>query len=370
MQTQTEIVPVMRPLLPSARELVPHLARIDENRFYSNHGPLLIDFERRLADHFRVTADQIAVVANGTVALSAALVALGARPGAKCLLPSWTFVGSAAAAWAANLQPHFVDVREETWMLDPEELKQRDDLRDVGAVMVVSAFGSPVDTASWDRFTDETGIPVLIDCAASFDTVATVERAAPSRSPIMISLHATKVFGVGEGGLVLSTDEAFIRRFNQVCNFGVWDSPAGQILGYNGKLNEYNAAVGLAFLEMWAERRAQISTLTERYASALAPIPGIATVPGYGSGWVSCYCNVRMNRDASPIIDRLRERGIETRRWWQSGVHVQNAYQHFTRDPLPITETLARQVFGLPFFHDLKDESFNRVVSEVADIVS
>lgn len=355
----------MRPQLPVARELLPYLERMDEARWYSNHGPLLLELERRLAQHFGASAGQIAIVANGTVALSAALLAAGAQPGAKCLLPSWTFVGSAAAVWAANLRPHFVDVSPATWMLEPEAIRKRADLSEVGAVMVVSAFGAPVETEAWDRFTADTGIPVVIDCAASFDTVATIPHAAVGKTPIMISLHATKVFGVGEGGLVLSTDENLIRRFNQVCNFGVWDSPAGQILGYNGKLNEYNAAVGLAMLGTWEARRQRLVRLTSEYAKRLAAVGTVTLLPGYGDGWVSCYCNVRTDAPAAPIIERLRALGVETRRWWQSGVHVQKAYEHFQQDPLETTNQLANRVFGIPFFHDLSDAQVDRVVASL-----
>ncbi len=352
----------MRPQLPSADELHPYLQRIDEARWYSNFGPLLNELDERFARHYGLEKRQVAIVANGTVALSAALVAAGAQPGSKCLLPSWTFVGSAAAAWAANLQPHFVDVDPATWMLDPAALRKRKDLRGVGAVMVVSAFGSPVETAAWDAFADETGIPVIIDGAAAFDTVASVPSAGPGRSTIMISLHATKVLGTGEGGLLLSTDADLIRRINQVCNFGVWDSPAGQILGYNGKLSEYNAAIGLAMFETWSARRERVAQLTRRYQALLEPIRGVELLPNYGDGWVSCYCNVKLDRPAAAVIDALTARGIETRRWWQSGVHVQKAYRDFARDPLPVTEDLASRVFGLPFSHDLSEERLQRVV--------
>jgi dTDP-4-amino-4,6-dideoxygalactose transaminase len=364
------LIPVMRPKLPTADELLPYLRRIDEARWYSNYGPLLLELRDRFAAHFKVENNHVAIVANGTVALSAALVAAGARPGTKCLLPSWTFVGSAAAAWAANLQPHFVDVDPATWMLDPEQLRKRSDLKEVGAVMVVSAFGSPVDTAAWDAFTEDTGIPVIIDGAASFDTVASVPRARAGRSAVMISLHATKVFGVGEGGLLLSTDTALVERFNQVCNFGVWGSPAGQILGYNGKLSEYNAAVGLAMFETWPARRARVVQLTERYREILGSVRGIELVPGYGDGWVSCYCNIKTDAPAQSVIDGLAERGIETRRWWQSGVHVQKAYRDFPRDPLPVTERLASTVFGLPFSHDLDDTRFQRVIEGLKAAIS
>jgi dTDP-4-amino-4,6-dideoxygalactose transaminase len=358
-------IPVMRPRLPTAQALLPYLRRIDETRWYSNHGPLLREFEGRLAVHFDVSPDELAVVANGTVALSAALIAVGAPPGSRCLLPSWTFVASAAAAWAANLQPHFVDVSPRTWMLDPDVIKRRKDLSGVGAVMVVSAFGSPVDTAAWDRFTDDTAIPVVIDGAAAFDSVANVPSASPGRSPIAMSMHATKVFGIGEGGLLLSTDKGLVHRFRQICNFGFWELPPGQILGYNGKLNEYNAAVGLAMLDQWDERRERIRSLTQAYIDRLGTVPGLELLPHYGKGWVSSYCNVAMAEPSAQVIDGLREHGVETRRWWQRGVHVQDAYRGFQRDGLPVTESLADRVIGLPFFHDLHIDEVDHVVESL-----
>lgn len=354
-------VPVMRPLLPPAEELLPYLQRIDEARYYSNHGELLRELEVKLAVHFGVPPQGLAVVANGTVALSAALLAVGAAGGSKCLLPSWTFVASAAAAWAANLRPHFVDVSPDTWMLDPNALRRRDDLHEVGAVMVVSPFGSPVDTAEWDAFTAETGIPVIIDAAAAFDTVSSVPSAKPGKSPIMISLHATKAFGTGEGGLVISTDGEVMERFRKICNFGVWAQPA-QILGYNGKLSEYHAAIGLAALKNWPLRREQLKRLTDLYIDGLKNGP-LGLLPAYGAGWVSCYCIVQTEEPAEELIRQLSAKGIETRRWWKAGVHVQQAYREFQRDELPITEYLADRVVGLPFFHDMTDDQLSSVLN-------
>jgi dTDP-4-amino-4,6-dideoxygalactose transaminase len=248
-------------------------------------------------------------------------------------------------------------------MPDPEAIVRRTDLRDVGAIMVVSPFGSPVNTRVWDDFTAQTGIPAIIDGAAAFDTVNSVPEAGPGKTPIMVSLHATKVLGVGEGGVVLSTDEATMRRFRQICNFGVWGSPEGQILGYNGKLSEYHAAVGLAALAGWQRRRRLIAALTDAYIERLNGISEISLLPRYGDGWVSCYCNVAVAHDAAPIVEQLFELGIGTRRWWQRGVHQQRAYKDFSRDELPVTESLGQRVFGLPFFHDMTPAQLDRVVN-------
>ena len=359
-------IPLMRPKLPTLHELTPYLTEIDENRWYSNFGPLATRFEARLAAHYGLPTSELALVANGTTALSAALLAVGAKPGSRCFVPSWTFVASAAAIWASNMTPHFIDVSPDTWEPDPIGLARRGDLADVGAVMIVSPFGAPVDVAAWERFWSETGIPVVIDAAAAFDSVASVDVAKPGRCPTMISLHATKSFGIGEGGLVLSTDEAIMRRLRQVCNFGIWGSPDGQILGYNGKLSEYHAAVGLAALDAWPTRRAALDSRTQRYIQELKRVPRATLLPGYGEGWVSAYCTVLVPGDIHAIIDRMANLGIETRRWWKNGVHMEPAYRQFPSDALPETEAITAHALSLPFSHDILDDDIVTVVDCLA----
>jgi len=358
----SEKIPLLRPLLPPLEALEPYLREIDANRWYTNFGPLVMRLEERLAEHFGLTKTGLALLANGTTALSASLLAVGAKPGKKCLVPAWTFVASAAAVWAADLVPHFIDVLGETWMPDPAALRRRSDLAEVAAVMVIGPFGIPVDTVAWDAFTEQTGIPVIIDAAACFDSVKSIAAARPGRSPVMISLHATKALGIGEGGLVMSTDEAIIHRLRQVGNFGIWGMPEGQILGYNGKLSEYHAAVGLAALDTWPERRAALSSRTARYSAELGRLPGVRTLPAYGSGWVSTYCTIQVCGNVHAIQDRLAYMGIESRRWWQDGVHAQPAYRRFPHDDLPVTEQLATQALSLPFSHDISDADIVRVV--------
>jgi len=228
--------------------------------------------------------------------------------------------------------------------------------------MVVGPFGIPVDTAAWDAFTDETGIPVIIDAAACFDAVASVPAARPGRSLTMISLHATKAFGIGEAGLIVSTDDAIIHRLRQIGNFGIWGLPEGQILGYNGKLSEYHAAVGLAALDAWPERRAALVSRTARYLAEIARVPRVRTIPTYGQGWISAYCTICVPDHVHAIEDHLAYMGIESRRWWQNGVHVQPAYRRFPHDALPATEQLAAQALSLPFSHDLTDAQIVRVI--------
>src|ERR1700722_16288152 len=111
-------VPIARPRLPTRAAIAPYLDRIDAARWYSNYGPLVTEFESRMAARLGWRAS-VVTVANGTVALTLARRAAGAKPGTLCLMPAWTFVASAHAAIEAGLTPYFVDVDPETWMLEP-----------------------------------------------------------------------------------------------------------------------------------------------------------------------------------------------------------------------------------------------------------
>lgn len=359
-------IPVLRPQLPRRETYLDYLREIDENRWYSNHGPLVRRFEARLATHFDLPAEGVASFANGTIALTAGLLALGARAKQRCLLPSWTFIASAASVLAAGLVPHFVDVDPETWALDPDALARRKDLSGVGAVMAVSPFGSPLDRARWENFTARTGIPVLIDAAAGFDSVASISAAGAGPTPIMISLHATKVLGIGEGAVLISSDRPLVQVAQQYGNFGFYGVAEAMVPGINGKLSEYAAAIGLAALEQWPGRRAQALALASAYRLALMDLPKVTLAPGFGQSWVSSTCCVTVPGDGLSVGDRLAALGIETRRWWRRGCHHQPAYGALPRDPLPVTEDLARRCLGLPFYPDLSTAEIERIVASLA----
>ncbi len=154
-------VVVARPSMPRAAALAPYLEQMDAARWYSNFGPLLTRFEhQRLADRF-ISPTGIVTVANGTLALTLALQAMGAKPGGLCAMPAWTFVASAHAVAQAGLTPWFVDVDPATWMLDPHRLEAELGKAPgrVSAALPVAAFGHLPDLDAWARFLGKDGHP-------------------------------------------------------------------------------------------------------------------------------------------------------------------------------------------------------------------
>ena len=361
-----EIIEILRPLLPPAEAVLPYLKRIDEARWYSNFGPLERALRQRLAAHFTVLT-----AASATAGLISTLRALNLPRDSFCLVPSWTFVASPAAAIAAELHPYFLDVDATSWALTPELVKKQiADIRGViGAVLVVAPFGNTVDIRAWDAFTAETSIPVVIDAASCIDSF---RDAAFGRTPVVFSMHATKIIGVGEGAVILSKDTGLLRHVQEQTNFGYYTRRISTP-GINSKMSEYSAAVGLAALDLWPERRAQWVATTQHCREALTPVAdkhGLELwLPPPRA--VSTTCQVRLpTPTADAVISQLQVRGIKARQWWDKGCHTQPAYAHYPRSALTVTEALGASTVALPFYADIPPRHLDRVAAVLDQVLS
>ena len=337
-------VPVARPLLPPADALVPYLREIDRGRRYANRGPLVRRFEARLAQHVGAADDAVALLSSGTAALATALAALELPHGSRCIVPAWTFAATAHAIVQAGLVPWLLDVDAASGALRPATVRAcrtsaGDTLR---AVVVVAPFGAPVDVEAWSALRADTGLAVVVDAAAGFDTVRA------SELPTVVSLHATKALGIGEGGLVTWNDAAGIAAIRQRANFGFAGTREAIVAGTNAKLSEYAAAVGLAALDEWPGARGGLARVGQRYGAAFAGVSGIALQAGYGTRWVSNTAVVTIPDGAlDHVEDALARAGIGSRRWWGDGLGAHAAFAGYPRERLDATDALARRTLGL-----------------------
>lgn len=354
-------IPVCRPLLPTADRLVPYLQQIDGKRWYSNFGPLNEAFTERLARRAGTPAAQVVTAANATAALTFAMMDIAAASGGRrALMPSWTFVATAQAARVASLEPLFADVDPETWQLTPAIARQAIAGGDVGVVVVVGPFGAPVDIAGWEAFADETGLPVIIDAAASFDV------ARASRLTTIVSLHATKSLPAGEGAFVICRDDQEAIRLKRRQNFGFYGSRIAEVTALNAKMSEYHAAVGLAALDEWDTRRALFAAAIMRYRARL-PANRVRLPVGFGTDWISATMCVSLSKPARQVAESLRQQNIETRSWWAEGCHLHPAFADCPRTALPHTDELARFTLGLPISVDITPEEIDVVAAAVAE---
>ncbi|WP_158932281.1 DegT/DnrJ/EryC1/StrS aminotransferase family protein [Acidisphaera sp. S103] len=356
-------IEIMRPRLPAATSMMPFLSRIDETRIYSNYGPLWREFCVGFAGWLGARAGQDGVrvvpTSSGTTAIQIALQ-LRATPGRRfCLMPSWTFIASAHAICGAGLTPWLVDVDEESFMLTPHQAMAA--LRAMpeppAAVLVVSAFGAPVDVPAWAEFERETGIPVVFDAAAA---ATSLNHIGPQ--PLCISLHATKVFGIGEGGTIITTDTALADKALAMTGFGFQGTErVSSIRGGNYRLSEYSAAMGLAVLDSIDAKIASMLSLGAAYTDALRNSP-CRIQSGAGTAYAAMSLNVICPADRlDRVLARFDAGNIQWRRWWGLGTHLHPAFTDLPRSDLPVTEDLAPRVIGVPFHDMLTAEEIGRV---------
>jgi len=363
----TQPISLLVPDMPSAQDLAPWLARIDAARWYTNFGPLVQELETRLARHYG--ADRHCVsVASGTMGIELALSALELGDGAPVLVPGLTFVATAAAVRRAGYRVVFADVEPGSWLLTPE-IAQRA-ARDTGAraVVPVATYGCPQDADAWDAFVRSTGIAVVMDAAAAFDRQAVGRHFAA-----VFSLHATKILGAGEGGFVVSADAELLERLRRLSNFGI-DTATGwvELHGCNGKLSEYHAAVALAALERWPQRRAARVDLHRRMLDARARrCPALEVQRRPEDGAYSIFpVLLPSGSGARPVQEGLGAQGIESRRWYCPTLERHPAFQDVQRSGEMANCALATdRLLALPFHPFLTDVEIERIFDRLAALL-
>lgn len=342
----TAVIPIARPKLSSPKELTKYLNKIDNTRHYTNFGPLVCNLEERLSLMLKGDVGTVVTASSGTLALQLAISAKEFAVGSYIMMPAFTHIGTAAAVVGAGHKPMFTDVDEHNWSLTPQAAKKildECDLKPV-AVVVVAPFGLFPDIDKWEEFVKNTGIEVFIDAASvNIDDIS-----MSYQIPIMVSLHATKMLGAGEGGLICCKDVAYLEKIKSLSNFG--NSASGIInLGTNGKMSEYHAAVGLVGLDNWDDTNASLKIRCSRYRDNLKNMPSVKFLPGFGDTRFNVTSLISGPQELEHI---LNDAGVETRKWWRSGCHLEPAFfdQKYS---FPITLHLSSHYLGLPMFQEI-----------------
>jgi len=349
------VIPVMSPSLPTAEELLPYLRRMDRSHWYSNFGPLYDELVDRFADYFAMDSSNLLLVANGTLALQAAIATTG-EIGDRWALPSWTFAATGHAIVSAQRIPHFVDVDATTWCIAPRHDERFD------GHLIVAPFGDRPQVEIWSSVRG----PKVFDAASCFDSCAAIGRGLPDDTVIMISLHATKPLPAGEGAILLGPSD-WIRRARTWSNFGFLGRRVADVSGSNAKMSEYHCAVAMASLDGWQER-SEIQRSEVEIASRLSASLGLHTAPGMAQGFISNTWNIQFE-DASSrenVVQTFKAKGIESRTWWPTGLHEMLAFNAFERDDMKVTEGLSVTTLGLPCGTHLSEDDFSKIAEALA----
>lgn len=354
----------IRPLLPPPDRWIPYLEPAYAERRYSNFGPVNHRFEAAMEARFGGGRAAV-TVSNATVGLSVALTALGVT--GHVLVPSFTFAATALAVQAAGCVPVLCDCDPDTLTLSAKSAAEAARRLDrVGAILPVRPFGMVGELAELEALAQAHDSHLVVDAAAALGAPDGDNRT--SRLTEVFSLHATKTFPIGEGGLIFAVPD----RKSALCsaqNFG-FNGQDTVRAGTNGKMSEFQAAIGLAVLEDFDQVIRCRQTVAGRYEAALAGSPRVERVwRTPSSPWSTYPVLLREGLDADQVIDEAARRGVELRRYYRP-LH---GMPHFRDSPraasLSVTERIAPRMVCLPVYSDMTAAEQDDILDRLAGLV-
>ncbi|MDX1669655.1 MAG: DegT/DnrJ/EryC1/StrS family aminotransferase [Limnobacter sp.] len=355
---------VTKPSLPPLEEFLPYLEEIWESRVLTNCGPFHHQLEDKLCDYLGVP--QLALCANGSIALLTALQTL--RITGEVITTPYSFVSTSHSLLWNTLKPVFVDIDPVTLNLDPERIEEAITPQTT-AIMPVHCYGTPCDVERIQRIADIYGLKTIYDAAHAFGVKYKGESLLNHGDLSVLSLHATKVFNTFEGGAIVCKDATVKERIGYLKNFGFANEVTVTASGINGKMSEFNAALGLLQLKYIDEALGKRRSIEAHYREQLANVAGITLlkVPDDTLG-NSSYFPIFVQEDYPLSRDELyfqmREQDILGRRYFYPLISDMPMYRKLpsaNADNLPRAHEASQKVICLPIYPDLPMDEVQRV---------
>lgn len=340
-------IPCVQSDLPDPSAYARYIEEAHSLNWYSNFGSLCEQLSADLLDHFGLDGEACVPCSSATSGLSAALIASSCE--GPVLIPAFTFAATYGAVRAANLQPLVMDVCESNWAIAPHALASALDRTGARAAILVSPFGLRVDFREHMEICFSRGVIVIIDSAAGLG----VQRINRCNSPSVFevfSLHATKPMGIGEGGAIYCA-EAMANPIRRALNFGLPLPDCAHIpapsWGFNGKLSELHAAVGLAQMRRYRPMIAGRQRFAAMYQSFLLDYPVMCPQdPIHSSPWQVFPVLSATERSREALSAKLVEYGIEVRRYYRPSISQWPEAK--LASECPVSERLSACMLALP----------------------
>ncbi len=309
------------------------------------NGPETEAFEQEFASRHGV-AHGVAV-ANGTLALTAVWTALGLGPADEVIVPSFTFISSATSILHAGATPVLADVQPDTFNLDPADVARRITSR-TRAILAVHYGGQPADMQELASIADDSGVALVEDAAEAHGATYQGRPAGSLGRTAIFSFTATKNITTGEGGLVTTDDSELADRIRLLRNHGQTSPYRHDILGFNWRMTEMQAAMGRAQLDRLDEILQRKQRLAAALTEELERIPGIEPpVTRRDRTHVFMLYTTLVEARRDRLLACLNEAGIEAKIYFPP-VHRQPMFSECVKGGLPVTEWLTERVLSLP----------------------
>lgn len=368
-----QVFHVGKPNLGDRDKFLDRVNKILDNRWLSNNGPNVQEFEERVATILGVK--YAVAMCNATAAIEIACRALGLK--GEVIIPSYTFVATAHALQWQEITPVFCDIDPNTHNIDPEKIESLITPRTTG-IIGVHVWGRGCETMAIEEMAARRGLKVMYDASHGFGCTKGGRLLGTFGECEIFSFHATKFINTLEGGVAVTNNEQLAYQMRMMTNFGFTGYDHVDYLGINGKMNEISAAMGLTNLEAMDEIIITNRKNYEAYLKGLRGISGISVID-YDAAEKNNYQYVVIevdpescSRTRDEIVEALHKRNIIARKYFWPGCHRMEPYRSLQPNAgllLPETEKLAARVIVLPTGQTVHEETIMRICNIIREFV-
>ncbi|MEI6267280.1 MAG: DegT/DnrJ/EryC1/StrS family aminotransferase [Methylococcaceae bacterium] len=363
---------VGRPNMGSREAFLEYVNEIFDRRWLTNNGPLVQEFERKIADLIGVK--HCIAMCNGTIALEIATRALELK--GEVIMPSYTFIATAHALQWQEITPVFADVDPKTHNIDPDAVRRMITPRTTG-IVGVHLWGRSAPVEALQAIADEHGLKLMFDAAHAFNCSHNGQMIGSFGECEIFSFHATKFFNTFEGGAVVTNNDELARKMRLMKNFGFSGNDNVIYPGTNGKMSEISAAMGLVNFDHIGEFVEANRRNHAQYSQRLNALKGLSVLAyddrehnNYQYVVVEVLEDFPVSRDE--IICALQAENVLARRYFWPGCHNMLPYRAFYPHAgmlLPNTTTVADRVIVLPTGSSLGENQIE-IISDIFEILS
>ena len=349
---------VTQPLLPALEDYERHLKDIWNSKWLTNMGTKHNELESKLKEVLKVP--NVSLFNNGTIALLVAIKALDLPFGSEVITTPFTFAATPHCISWNGLKPVFCDIEPETMTIDADKIEELITPK-TSAIVGVHVYGFPCNVEKIEKIAQKYNLKVIYDAAHAFSTEINERGIGTFGDITMFSFHATKLFNTIEGGCLTYNDDRLKKVIYNLRNFGIQSEELVESIGINGKMNEFQAAMGLENLKLFRHEQEKRQKAKEIYDREISKINGvrIPMIPDNCTNSFQYYPiiiegNYRLTRDE--LYELLKSHNILTRKYFYPICTDYECYKPGSLDNkkrLHIVEDYKNRVLCLPFYGDL-----------------
>jgi dTDP-4-amino-4,6-dideoxygalactose transaminase len=355
------MINVTKTYLPDREKYKRYIDRIFESGWLTNNGQLVRELEKRLSEYLQV--ENLMVVTNGTIALQIAYKVLGIKGDA--ITTPFSFVATTSSMVWEGINPVFCDIDSHTLNITPESITSKI-TKNAGSIIPVHVFGNSCAVEEIDDIARRNKLKIVYDAAHAFGIKYKGTSILNYGDASILSFHSTKIFHTIEGGAIVFRKREDLEKARLMINFGISGYDAVSGLGINGKMNEFQAAMGLCLLDdisLILERRKAVHM---KYVKAFSPDSSVFlqkqnTDASQNYAYFPVIFSSNKAREA--VFSRLIENDVFARRYFSPSLETLPYLNN--SDRMPVSDRISETILCLPIYESLPPEGQDKIIKIV-----